>query len=350
MKASFLSLLALTLAVLGGCLPLPLDENAGTPDPKDQPGDRIAAMTGRVYFDTEVTRAFKEITCRNCHKFVFEGGSAPLSIFIYDSMKAKLQEGGSPLANSLYAYARGTNGHANYSDLCYGSPNSSPCQEIAIWYQKEFGNGTGTGLPPLGRMDPASASGLVSGWSQDLDEPEEAVQIEIYADGARGVGELVATVPADQMYSGAGPAGKVRFSFQMPDRFRDKMPHTIQAYAVDTQDPSQVVELKDSPQTRTWYIATGNGRSHYDSTVMAFITANNNARCGRCHSSSEFAYDRVLYNLFLDPAPPAGGAANNRMYNRMRGLSHPGGNFCGGSPSTTAPCSDLIQVWNLEFQ
>jgi hypothetical protein len=341
--------LAAMLLLATGCLVRQDDGPNGANPPPDDTARNLAA-TARSYYDTAVTAAFMGTSCRNCHKFIFEGGTAPLSIYEYDSMKPKLKKGSSPVANLLIAYVSGQTGHASSQDLCYGNLNNTPCQQIAIWYQKEFGNGTGAGLPPLGNVETISTAGLVKGWAQDIDEPAKAVRVEIYVNGPMGTGEFAGFANASEDYSGQDATGKVGFTFQLADKYRDRKPHDIYIYGVDTQVVSTTVQLRNSPQTNRSYIPSTAARNLYDSTVRAFIQANGGSSCKNCHGLSEFDFDNVFYPMLLSPVPPTGTATNNILYNKLRGSNHPGGNFCGGSPTTTPPCSDLIQVWNLDIQ
>ncbi|MGC9602378.1 MAG: hypothetical protein ABSE76_01380 [Minisyncoccia bacterium] len=106
-------------------------------------------------------------------------------------------------------------------------------------------------IPPIGFFDSVSSAGVLSGWSLDPNASSTSVNVAIYADGPKGVGTLVATIPANtsrpDVDSVMHVTGNHGFVYQLPASYLTAS-HTLYAYGIDLSDPTVMTLLVGSPK------------------------------------------------------------------------------------------------------
>jgi hypothetical protein len=287
-------------------------------------------------FNTVVKPAF-ENRCRSCHNFIFQGGTAPVTIFDYDPAKAHLASGTSSSNNRLINKALGLASHGG-GNICTAGIAQTPCREILQWWETEYGRDASG--QNIGQVTSITEMGVVNGWAVNAQNTAATMDVFISGDGPDGVGTPL-TVPALQanLAGNSGYPGNHMFQFQLPAAFRNGQPHQLFVYVVVG---GRKYSLQGSPASYTAFTPTAAGMAYYNATVAPALTTN----CGGCHS---FAYN-VLYAYLLSPLPSAGGTAtNNFLINKMGGpATHSGGNRCNGSKAN-APCSLVAEWYRREF-
>lgn len=87
--------------------------------------------------------------------------------------------------------------------------------------------------PSQGSFDELTSAGVARGWAFDPDEPSGPCLVYFYVDGpmklATYAGRTWAELPGTPGTRGAGRV----FSWRIPDRYRDGLPHTLYVYAID---------------------------------------------------------------------------------------------------------------------
>ena len=116
---------------------------------------------------------------------------------------------------------------------------------------------------PRGYLDSAACDSI-AGWSQDLDAPGQAINVDLYFGGAAGSGVPGTRVPAgtsrQDLCSAIGSCNH-GFSFDTPRGLMDGAAHAIHAYGIDANGSSNA-ELSDSPRTLTCAPAETGVRRH----------------------------------------------------------------------------------------
>lgn len=304
------------------------------------------ASAGQTYFTTTVKPAF-QAKCTSCHGFPAQGGNGtgPLTLWNYNNMRGKLLSGGIA-DNELIDYARGSDAHVAHpgGDYCAGNLGTSPCLELLAWCDKEGcspSGGGGGNNNPFGKLDRVSNRGLVEGYAKDVDTPNTAVNVEIYADGVRGSGSFLGSVVANRSYVSVDASGNIGFQFQLPAGYIDNNSHTYYLYAQDSQAGATYAQLVQSPKTKITYSERANAKSFYDTNVLPKLNAN----CGGCHGT--FTFNTMVYDYFLSSSGTPAGATTHSLYQKISGaVSHGGGNRCSGAND---PCPGLVTTYNTEF-
>lgn len=93
-------------------------------------------------------------------------------------------------------------------------------------------------LEPRGYLDGAQCE-AISGWAQDPDEPDRAIDVHVYFDGGPGEeGAFALATTADRERADLCDAiGSCAHGFELevPGALRDGQPHPVRAYAIDSE-------------------------------------------------------------------------------------------------------------------
>lgn len=303
--------------------------------PKTEETDPAA---GRAFYDKSVLPVL-QAKCVNCHADPRQAVEirGPLSIYSYDLMKAKLV-GTSSVDNDLINKVMNKIGHDG-ADRCGGSYNASPCKEIAAWRLIEKGedSGSNTGNGIAGRIFDVTSLGKIIGWAYNPDKPTDILTVAFYIDGPSGTGTKIGPIMANRSGADNSTPGDHAYLVDIPESFRDKKKHTLQAYAV--VDGKETL-IESVPYDFIAYTLSVAGRAFYDANVKSAVTG-----CAGCHTLS---YEQHFYAM-VSPAPSQGGTANNNVLinkaGTRNGTAHSGGNRCNGGN----PCTVFEQWWAMEF-
>ncbi|CAN5148537.1 hypothetical protein BH09MYX1_BH09MYX1_58900 [soil metagenome] len=107
--------------------------------------------------------------------------------------------------------------------------------------------------PPKGYLDSATC-GAISGWAQDPDAPKQAIDVELDFDGVAGKSTAKTTVSAgDTRQDLCTSIGSCEhgFSIATPRSLRDRKPHEVYAYGLDTTASGTDTLLTDAPKSFT---------------------------------------------------------------------------------------------------
>lgn len=100
---------------------------------------------------------------------------------------------------------------------------------------------------PTGYVDNISPTGLINGWSADLDTPSISNEVHIYVDGdfrtGKWVGRTVANTPRPDVNAAVGISGSHGFSFQIPNLYKDGKSRTYYIYGINTNAKGQNILL-----------------------------------------------------------------------------------------------------------
>lgn len=341
--------LALALGLLTGCLTtanvgVPMGKNSG---PGGGGGNNFNVRAGRSYYDNVVNVMFMS-SCNSCHNEPRFNGDGPLTIYNYDAALAFLRSGSSPDSNELMNWVQNLNGNHPGGDRCNGNPNLSPCAEIKQWWIQEVADGNGpTALTPFGLVNEVTPDGTFSGWCVDTDFPEEATTVEFYINNPRGSGGTrIGAVLANRALLGVPYSGNHGFSFPVPQANRDRQLHNVYAYCLDLRGNGDGI-LTRRPKTFQLYATSQAGMNYFNNTVVPAIQN----RCNNCHMSTDPIrnYEYAFYYLLGNRTPARGGTATDNLFiNKPLNVTpHSGNNVCGNI--NTAPCSNLVTWWNMEF-
>jgi len=201
----------------------------------------------------------------------------------------------------------------------------------------QTGGGGGGNANAFGFANTVSALGTISGEAKNPAALTTPVTVYFFINGPQGTGTSAGSILANQPSLG-NQGGANRFVYTLPTEFRNGVTRQLYIY---TMINGVYQQLGGSPQTYTAYTPTAAGQAYYESTVRPQLQT----RCQNCHG---VLYAGHYANL-LNPTKAGGGTAlNNELINKMAGMNHGGGNFCGGGKNA-APCSLIQQWWNLEF-
>lgn len=108
--------------------------------------------------------------------------------------------------------------------------------------------------PPQGSLDGADCT-AIRGWAQDVDAPEQAIEIALYFDGEAGdpnaVGvQVLANEYRDDLCDALGSCEHA-FTVAIPRSLKDSTAHPVFAYGVDAMGEGEDVALDLSPQAFT---------------------------------------------------------------------------------------------------
>lgn len=109
---------------------------------------------------------------------------------------------------------------------------------------------------PKGNLQVASCTNL-TGWACDLDNTTQAIQVQLYADGPKGVGTLVpgtftanaTDAPQSAAITAACGNAARAFNITLPDSLKDGGSHAIYAYGVNIGTLTEDKLLTGSPQS-----------------------------------------------------------------------------------------------------
>lgn len=298
--------------------------------------NNVPAMSGSVFFAQKVKPQFAA-RCNSCHIEGFQSGPAPITIFDYTSMKNLLKNGNGKYDNYL------VNKVSNKAPLSHTGANqcpsgvtTSPCKEIADWWDAE--NLTGTNPPQsmalVGGIEFVSANGLLNGMSVDASRTNDIVTVSFYVNGPKDTGTLLGSVSADkQQFDPSYP--NHAFSFQLPTIYLDGKNHNIYAYG-RTSTVSDVL-LKNTSFVAAAYPKSANWDSFFNSNIRATCTA--------CHKLTA----QQAYDMLANPTRAKGGTATtNDLIKTAANISfHSGGNRCGNL--NQGVCTQMQNWWNQEF-
>ena len=203
-----------------------------TEDPKDdeeeEPGTGNAGLT---YFEQKVLPVF-QAKCVSCHADPRQPAEirGPLTIYSYNSMKAKLLIGTSSNDNDLLNKVTNKLSHQG-GDRCGGKMDASPCKEMAAWHIVEQGDDAGQNpnAGVAGRVFEITSLGKVIGWAYNPDDTTEELSVSFYIDGATGVGTKLGPFVANKSGADNNTPGNHAFLVDIPLQFRDKKKHTLHA-------------------------------------------------------------------------------------------------------------------------
>lgn len=109
---------------------------------------------------------------------------------------------------------------------------------------------TPTNRPPIGQLDSVDCS-FITGWTFDQDTPTTAITTEIYRDGAKGTGVLIASgstnVLRSTVNSTYGITGNHGFNYATPASLKDGNTHSVYAYGINSNSSGQNTLLSGSP-------------------------------------------------------------------------------------------------------
>jgi hypothetical protein len=267
------------------------------------------------------------------------GTRGPLTIFSYDRMRLLLVDGTGAQRNALFDKISGAADHGG-GNRCAAGLASSPCKEVAQWWDAEIGGGSGGGAAVRGKITQVTALGKVFGWAADPADTTAALAVKLYVDGPAGAGGTeVATVTADFEGADGNTPGAHAFTFQLPDSLRDKKAHDLYAYAMLD---GELEQLGSTAFAFTAFAFSQAGRDFFEANVRSQLGG-----CTGCHTVS---YEQQFYSLLV-PSPAAGGtAANNQLVNKpaqANGTTHGGGSRCGGV--NAGVCAQIQAWWRVEF-
>lgn len=117
---------------------------------------------------------------------------------------------------------------------------------------------------PIGFFDSAQ-NGVLSGWALDKDVPSRSIDVAIYMDGPKGVGQNVATVNANILRTDVNDdqqvTGNHGFAWTMPSQYTGT--HTWHTYGVEVSDPRILASLSNSPKTYTAPVVGTYGKTKF---------------------------------------------------------------------------------------
>jgi hypothetical protein len=133
-------------------------------------------------------------------------------------------------------------------------PGFAPCEDGTQSCIAPEDSVAGNTYSPYGFLDSAdSTTGIISGWSADVDSPSTSNEVHIYIDGTAGSGAqgfvVVADRPRPDVNTNANIPGNHGFEFQLPAQYADGKPHLIYAYGIDVAGGNPPRLLTNSPKS-----------------------------------------------------------------------------------------------------
>lgn len=298
-----------------------------------QDSQNYPSISGEEFFKIAVVPAFNQ--CKRCHagpEIPVETSRGPITIFEHRSMLTMLD------ANTLLPMLRNQNPerpHPN-NDPCLAGLNSSPCKEVAEWWDVEFKDqaekASDRPLTTIGEIRFVSPDGQVEGWAVDPKNLGSTVSVNIY------IGEtLLQSVEANEDIYDNDNDGPHGFSLSLGEAYKNGQNFQLKAKSLIS---GQEMELASSPYDFAALPKTVQGRTYFDDNLDNLIKAN----CG-CHGNS-LSYDYSWIRLATPLSTNNGSATNNRFYDKASGqVQHQGGNSCNGN----ATCDGIAAWWQQEF-
>lgn len=300
----------------------------------------VGSPNGKAFFESAISPQLKS-TCLTCHKEGSQGGSGPTRIFDYTTMFLKLKNGTTQLDNELLKKVKNEIPHTG-GNQCSAAGNESPiCKLMIEWWNREFKAPASSDKDLVAEILNIDSFGKVYGYAMLNSMPSEKLQISLYIDGIAGTGQFQLKVDANLVGNG-GTFGGHYFEYQLPDKFREGVSHTLYAYAgEETSDRL----IKGNGKTFVAYTFSTAGRNYFDTNLKPIFAK----RCVSCHSATDSSYENRFMAL-LNPTPAAGGTAvNNLIIRKLSGsTAHSGGNICGSV--SNSPCSLIQEWWGIEFK
>ncbi|SMF13185.1 hypothetical protein [Pseudobacteriovorax antillogorgiicola] len=312
------------------------DQPAKVPEPQEADLENEGSeleFSGEDYFEGQVVAAFNQ--CKRCHagpKIPVERDRGPTTIFNYQAMLTLLDQ------NTLLPMLRGEINERPHpsNDPCLAGLNSSPCKEVAFWWDIEYGeiaekeNQRPAGSQ--GNIVDISRDGVITGWAINPSSINDTVDVNLYINNA-----LVQTIPANQDIFDNDNPGAHGFQMTLANTYRNGQSFNLSARVVIDGDE---LELAGSPQDFAALPKQAAGRTYFDTNVEPLVVAN----CG-CHGralSYDYSWDRLANPLTTQ----GGGATDNRFYDKAAGqVQHAGGNACSGNQT----CDQIVAWWQIEF-
>lgn len=303
-----------------------------------------AKITGQKFWELKV-HPMIETACKACHadpRFPKEK-DGPLTIYNYDTLIAKLKDGTS-VNNALLRKLNGINHEGG--NRCIGGIEADPCKTMVDWYKAEYGDDGAVAevienpnavSPDSGGFTRVTAMGRVFGWAVDKTKLTEIIEVKIYVDGNKDSGELAITKAAGETGPDGNHQGNHQFSFDLPDKFRDKSVRSLYIYGVIAGQET----LLAGPRAFIAYNYSAAGRTYFEQNVEPKLTA-----CKSCHT---VGYTSQFGALIFPTPDDKGTKSNNELINKAgtrNGTGHGGGNRCG----TGSPCSEFEAWWDIEFK
>jgi hypothetical protein len=296
--------------------------------------EELGTSAGGDYFAATVMPAFKT-NCQTCHSDPRFGGNAPLSLYSYSSMLAKLAAGERPVDNALYNKMVNITAHTG-GNVCSSGMNSGVCSLVIEWWKKE----AEVQSPSLvvGNVLSVGLLGELVGWAGTLTNTATQVSVKVYIGGTNKTGTLLTQLNANEVTNIADPIpGSHRFRTTIPETYRNGTERSLYIYVVEG---TTEVLMPAMPYKFTAFTQKPAGLTYFNNTVRNGMNG-----CNGCHTVS---YDSFYYAL-ATPTPGKGGTAtNNELINNSNGESHSGGSFCGGNKNGGL-CANIQQWWNIEF-
>lgn len=303
-----------------------------------------AKITGQKFWELKV-HPMIEKSCKSCHadpRFPKEK-DGPLTIYNYATLAAKLKDGTS-VNNALLRKLTGISHEGG--NRCIGGLEADPCKTMIDWYKAEFGDDGAVAevienpnavSPDSGGFTRVTSMGRVFGWAVDKAKLTEKIEVKIYVDGNKDAGELAMTKTAGESGPDGNHAGDHQFSFDLPDKYRDKSVRSLYVYGIiDGQET-----LLAGPLAFIAYNHSAAGKTFFEQNVEPKLTA-----CKSCHAVS---YTGQFASLILPTPDNKGTKSNNELINKAgtrNGTGHGGGNRCGSA----SPCTEFEQWWDIEFK
>jgi len=255
-------------------------------------------LDGTSFFENKVIKAFQN--CQRCHApddHPVERDRGPMTIYQYKPMLNMLSE------NTLLPMLRGTlenRPHPN-RDPCISGINSSPCQEIANWWDIEFGDiaskQSERPLSTAGAITEVTADGYIIGWAINPQNLTTQVSIEI-AINDPNFNEPLTNVANQDLFDNGNP-GSHGFRFLLPSKWLDGQRYQLTArialdleYIPITEAPLSFIALPKPAANSVL-------RQYFNSNVLPTMMTD----CG-CHGNG-LTYD-FLWQRLLEPFPSEG--------------------------------------------
>lgn len=182
-----------------------------------------------------VWMCYQTCNCNNCNQAAAPGYSNHQSGHALDLNTA---------APGVYNWLANNGGAYGFSETVPGEP----------WHWEWWGGGPGGGicdisLPPQGWLDAVDCQQL-SGWAQDPDVPDAAIDVHVYFNGPAGdpnaVGKAIsANIHREDLCMALGSCAH-GYSLGIPNSLRDGASHPVHVYGIDA-DGGNNAQLSQSP-------------------------------------------------------------------------------------------------------
>ena len=300
----------------------------------DNPSDG-SASAGEYFFVNDVLPNLS--LCKRCHApqeipIENEEKRGPTTIFKYEEALTLLDQ------SQLLQTLRNRNPerpHPN-RDPCLAGLNSSPCREIAEWWDIEFGQNPDKinerPLSSFGEVRLITLDGVAEGWVVNPSDLSETISVELYIDN-----NLIGTAQADHDIFDNNTEGSHGFRVVLNDSFRNGARFQLK---VRIRLDNNLIDLAGSPYVFAALPKKEGGDLYFEDNLRNILIAN----CG-CHGNSldyEYSWARLAQPLRTNN----GSSVNNRFFLKASGrVQHSGGNSCDGN----TVCDEISLWWQREF-